>query len=150
MRMMYIFLVIAVGWSMAYDAGGTVRTVDFFTRHGMLFLACATFFPRLTLLFATPWLSSVFWWLGLVFCPRVLVAALATVNYVHTNPSLVMISWFVAAAGEFMEKRGIAGRKNFHFKMYRGGMGAGPTPSYPQAEPIPNKDDAIEAEFTKK
>lgn len=147
--MMYIFLVIAVGWSMAFDAGGMVRTVDFFSRHGYLFLVMATFFPRLTLLFATPWLSSIFWWLGLIFCPRVLIAALATVNYTHTNPTLVMISWFVAAGGEFMEKRGISNRKNFQFKFYRSGMGQGPAPSY-EAETIPNKDDAIEAEFTKK
>jgi hypothetical protein len=73
------------------------------------------------------------------------------VAYFHTNPFLVVISWIVALGGEAMEKAGIGGKRGkFVFKTYR----TGPMPGYQEDirshTVINNKDDAIEAEFTKK
>jgi hypothetical protein len=123
--------------------------VDFWKKHGVFFLIFISIFPRLTLLFSSVAFGGFFWWLGFFFFPRILVASLATVAYFHTNPVLVTISWLVAVSGEYFEKWGI--RKNrFIIRTHR--MGGGPPPF--QEEPHPHttikKDDAIEAEFTKK
>jgi hypothetical protein len=146
-------IVIAVAAKIALDMGHMeFGTVDFFQKHGILFLIFIALFPRLTLLFTSVASGGVFWWLGWVFCPRILVAGLATVAYFHTNPILVIISWIVAFGGEAAEKRGLGGRSRFVFKTYRGGP-ANPFQQEPQPASSPvfiNKDDAIEAEFTKK
>lgn len=91
--------------------------VNFFLRHGWFFLIFITFFPRLTLLFSSVPFGGIFWWMGLVFCPRLLVASLATVTYFKTNPLLVVISWLVALSGEVFEKWGL-GKNKIIFKRY--------------------------------
>jgi hypothetical protein len=83
--------------------------VDFYQRHGFFFLIAIAIFPRLTLLFSSVASGGLLWWLGFVFCPRFLVACLATVTYLRTNPILVTISWAMALSGESMEKMGIFG-----------------------------------------
>jgi hypothetical protein len=50
---------------------------NFWDVHGLLFLLGIAFFPRLAMLFATPW-GGVLWWLGLILVPRIQVAILAT------------------------------------------------------------------------
>jgi len=125
--------------------------VDFFQKHSVFFLIFITFFPRLTLLFSSVATGGFIWWLGFIFCPRILIASLATVSYFHTNPILVIISWIIALGGETMEKAGVGGQRGkFVFKTYR----SAPMPGAYENEPRPhtaiNKDDAIEAEFTKK
>jgi len=79
---------------------------DFWDHHGLLFIVCMFFFPRLTLLFATVW-GSVLWWLGWIFVPRVLAAVLATVMYWESNPLLVILAWVWALCLEPAEKGGV-------------------------------------------
>ena len=77
--------------------------MDYWQVHGWLFLIAATFFPRLTMLFAVSapfgWLA----WLGWLVAPHVTVAVLATAYYWHTNPILCVIAWFVAFGGTATE-----------------------------------------------
>lgn len=87
----------------------TASQVNFWDVHGILFVICLAFFPRLTMLFATVW-GGFFWWLGWLFAPRLLVAILATTHFWHTNPVLVVITWIWALAGEGGEK-GVAVKK---------------------------------------
>jgi hypothetical protein len=149
-----IFFILLVATSVMMDVSKTdFGTVDFFQKHGIFFLIFITLFPRLTLAFSSVASGGLFWWLGFIFCPRILVASLATVAYFHTNPILVVISWIVALGGETMEKAGIGGnRGKFVFKTYRSGPGPSPFSQgeRPRENVIINKDDAIEAEFTKK
>lgn len=77
---------------------------DYWDRHGFIFLACAAFFPRLTLLFGGVDWGGPLWWLGWLFAPRLLVAVLATFAYWHANPFLVIAAWLVALSGESSEK----------------------------------------------
>lgn len=121
--------------------------IDFFTRHGIFFLLFITLFPRLTLLFSSVPFGGFLWWIGLIFCPRILVACLATITYFRTNPILVVVSWLIAISGETAEKYGI-GRNHFHFKIwhpnwnYRTGDGTSPGKKR-------HGDTAIEAEYKK-
>lgn len=145
-----IFLILLVATSVLMDTMQTeFGRIDFWQKHGVFFLVFITFFPRLTLLFSSVASGGFLWWLGLIFCPRILVASLATVSYFHTNPILVVISWIIALGGETMEKAGIGGRKQFVFRTFK----AGPTPSYeeaPRSHTNIGSNDIIEAEFTKK
>lgn len=97
---------------------------NFFDVRGIFFLIFITLFPRLTLLFSSVPFGGVFWWAGFIFCPRILVAVLATVAYYYTNPILVVLSWMIALSGEYAEKwsmgkRGVFvrfGGKGFTYK----------------------------------
>ena len=80
---------------------------NYFEKRGVFFLLFITLFPRLTLLFSSVAFGGAFWWLGFFFCPRVLIAILATVSYFYTNPILVVISWMIALSGEVFEKWGM-------------------------------------------
>ena len=62
------------------------------------------FFPRLTLLFSNVPFGGLFWWLGWVFAPRLLVAILVTFNYWDSNFILCVLAWVWALAGEGTEK----------------------------------------------
>ncbi len=77
---------------------------DYWDVHGFLFLVFISIFPRLTLLFSSVAFGGIFWWLGFIFAPRMLVAILATVSYWNTNKVLVIISWLFAIGGESTEK----------------------------------------------
>jgi hypothetical protein len=77
---------------------------DYWDRHGFFFLLFITLFPRLTLLLSSVPFGGLFWWLGWLFAPRILVATLATVAYWYQNPILVVIAWLVAVGGESSEK----------------------------------------------
>jgi len=63
------------------------------------------FFPRLTLLFSSVAFGGLFWWLGFIFAPRLLVAILATTAYWQTNTVLVVLTWIWAVGGESAEKK---------------------------------------------
>lgn len=76
---------------------------NFWDHHGVFFLIFVTVFPRLTLLFATPW-GGLLWWLGWLFLPRLTVAILATTYYWEQNAILCIIAWFLAIPLEFGEK----------------------------------------------
>jgi len=79
-------------------------TVDYWNIHGFWFLVFISFFPRLTLFFSSVPFGGLFWWLGFIFTPRLLVAVLATVAYWNTNKFLVIASWLIAIGGESSEK----------------------------------------------
>lgn len=84
-------------------------TIDFFSKHGWIFLFSIALFPRLTLLISGLIAGSIefggfIWWLGFFFAPRILVAALATIAYWQTNPLLVIFAWLIALGGESSEK----------------------------------------------
>ncbi len=147
-----VFFILLVATSMMMDTFQTqFGTVNFFDKRGYFFLFFITIFPRLTLLFSSVVTGGFLWWLAFFFCPRILVATLATVAYFHTNPVLVTISWLVAIGGEVFEKYGISGgRKNrFVFRTYHAGQYQRPD-NYSSPQESIKKDDAIEAEFTKK
>lgn len=152
LRGIAIFFLLVVATSIMMDLSKLeFGTTDFFQKHGIFFLIFITIFPRLTLLFSSVATGGFIWWLGFIFCPRILVAGLATVSYFHTNPVLVTISWLVALGGETMEKLGIGSSRNkFVFRTVRmGGSSERPSGSFSEKATI-SSDDVIEAEFTKK
>lgn len=147
------FFILLVATSVMMDIFHTsFGNVDFFKKHGFFFLFFITIFPRLTLLFSSVVTGGFFWWLGFIFCPRILVASLATVSYFHTNPILVITSWLIALGGETVEKVGLGRRPRFVFRTFRSGPGpfSGPGQSERPAKPVIDNGDVIEAEFTKK
>ncbi len=148
-----VFFILLVGTSVMMDTFQTeFGRIDFFQKHGIFFLFFISLLPRVTLLLSSVASGGILWWLGFFFCPRILVASLATVSYFHTNPVLVTLSWIIALGGETMEKAGLGkGKRRFVFRTYRHGQSSGtpePTPS-PRQTTLGN-DDVIEAEFTKK
>lgn len=125
-------------------------TVNYWDKHGVFFLFFIAIFPRLTLLFSSVAFGGFLWWLGFFFCPRILVASLATVTYFHTNPVLVTLSWLIALGGEVFEKWGL-GRGRFRVHTYRGAdFSRGPESEIQRPHSTLSNDDVIEAEFTKK
>jgi hypothetical protein len=80
--------------------------MSFWDNHGVFFIFFMFFFPRLTLLFSSVPFGGFFWWLGWIFAPRLLVAILATMAYLQTNPMLVFLAWIWATLLEVFEKRG--------------------------------------------
>lgn len=148
-----IFFILLVATSVMMDVLQTnFGEIDFFQKHGVFFLIFITLFPRLTLLFSAVPTGGFLWWLGFLFCPRILVASLATVAYFHTNPVLVTMSWVVALGGETLEKLGIGGgRKRFVFRTVNMGTSGYHHQAEPMREqPVIDRDGVIEAEFTKK
>jgi hypothetical protein len=77
---------------------------SFWEYHGLWFIFFMAFFPRLTMLFATIW-GGFWWWLGLIFAPRLTVAILATMYFGGTNIVLVVFTWIWALSGEITEKK---------------------------------------------
>ncbi len=105
-RVIIIFLAISVvAFVSTRFLGIHFGTNDFWDYHGVLFLIAITFFPRLTLLFSSVPFGGIFWWLGWLFAPRILVAILATITYWNSNPILVTLSWLIAIGLESSEKR---------------------------------------------
>jgi hypothetical protein len=83
--------------------------IDYFNKHGLIFLTFLAIFPRVTLLFSGLLLHSIefggiIWWASFLLAPRILVATLATISYWNTNPFLVTLSWLIALGGESSEK----------------------------------------------
>ena len=124
-------------------------SVNYWDRRGVFFLFFIALFPRLTLLFSSVATGGILWWLGFLFIPRILVAALATVAYFHTNPVLVVMSWMIAIGGEVFEKWGL-GRSRFQVRTFT----HGPRATYPDGvhsgPAVSDQGDVIDAEFTKK
>ncbi len=110
LKIAILFLCITGATTLLYNyAGLELGKVDYFTKHGWIFLFSIALFPRFTLLVSGLLVGSitfggVVWWLGFFVAPRILVAILATVAYWNTNPILVIIAWLVALGGESSEK----------------------------------------------
>jgi len=111
---------------------------NFWEHHGILFLMFITLFPRLTLFFSSVPFGGLFWWLGFIFAPRILVAWLATVAYGRTNPFLVAMSWIVALSGESGEKYFV--RRRIHVVRHR-------SDSPTKADLSRSKESVIDADF---
>ena len=90
---------------------------NFWDHHGFFFLIFITVFPRLTLLFSSVSTGGLLWWLGFIIAPRILVAVLATISYLDSNPILVFISWVIALSGETTEKYNV--RRRFKVIRYK-------------------------------
>lgn len=109
-KFIFIFLAISVISTLLYNFTDIdFGKVDYFTKHGWIFLISIALFPRLTLLVSGLLVGSiefggVVWWLGFLFAPRILVATLATVSYWNTNQILVVLAWLIALGGESSEK----------------------------------------------
>lgn len=123
-------------------------TTNFWEKRGVFFLIFISFFPRLTLLFSSVATGGILWWLGFIFYPRLLVAVLATMAYLQTNPILVGIAWFVAISGELAEKKGIVANKRFIVRHYGTHHEQGPREFYGEKKNLGG--DYVEAEFEKK
>jgi hypothetical protein len=144
-----VFFVLMVATSMLFGAFSIdYGTTDFWQKHGWGFLIAITFFPRLTLLFSSVASGGLFWWIGFIFTPRLLVAILATIAYLHTNPLLVFAAWVVAISGEVVEKKGITHRHVMVRTYAPGGFARGPREFY-QPPVEQGHGDVIEAEFKK-
>jgi hypothetical protein len=78
---------------------------SFWEHHGFVFIFFMFFFPRLTLILSNVAFGGFFWWLGWIFAPRLLVAILATISYLPTNPVLVFLAWIWAIGLESNEKK---------------------------------------------
>ena len=110
LKILFIFLAITGASTLLYNYTDVdFGKVDFFVKHGWLFLISVALFPRLTLLISGLIVGSVefgglLWWLGFFFAPRILVATLATIAYWHTNQLLVVFAWLIALGGESSEK----------------------------------------------
>ncbi len=105
-RFVILFLTISVAAFIATRLLGIhFGTDNFWDYHGVLFLIAITLFPRLTLLLSSVPFGGLFWWLGWLFAPRILVAILATITYWNNNPVLVTLSWLIAIGLESSEKR---------------------------------------------
>lgn len=82
---------------------------DFWDVHGMAFVLCMCFLPRVTIVFMASarsipidvgLLSFTGWWIA----PRLTVAIVATPIYWDTNPALIILTWVWAVVGEVLEK----------------------------------------------
>ncbi len=105
LRFIFTFLILCALTTLSISFFGVeFGRFNYWDIHGPFLLVFLTFFPRLTLLFSSIPFGGLFWWLGFIFCPRYLVASLATLNYWHSNPILVTVAWFVALGGETSEK----------------------------------------------
>lgn len=109
-KIIIIFLAISAASTILYNYTDIdFGKIDFFSKHGYIFLFSIALFPRLTLLVSGLIVGSVefgglLWWLGFFFAPRILVATLATIAYWHTNQFLVVFAWLIALGGESSEK----------------------------------------------
>ena len=80
--------------------------MNFWDSHTLFFCIGMYFFPRLTLIFATPW-GGLLWWVGLIFLPRLMIALLATMYYGNTNPFLCGFVWLWAIRSDYLEQQRI-------------------------------------------
>lgn len=90
-----------------------MEQVNFWEVHGIFFILCMCFFPRLTMLFATTTGGGLLYWIGWLIAPRLTVAIIATTCFWHTNPVLCVLAWIWALVGEACEK-GTASRHGNH------------------------------------
>ena len=110
LKILFIFLAITGASTLLYNYTDiTFGKIDFFTKHGWIFLISIALFPRLTLFISGFMVGSIefgglVWWLGFFFAPRLLIAMLATVAYWNTNQILVILAWLIALGGESSEK----------------------------------------------
>lgn len=105
LKFLFVFIFLAIGHALSISLFQIeFGTVSYWSRHGIFLLIFLALFPRLTLLFSSIPFGGFFWWFGLFFFPRYLIAAIATLEYWQCNPILVTLAWLVAIGGETTEK----------------------------------------------
>jgi hypothetical protein len=82
----------------------TSKGEDFFTHHSIWQLLGWVFFPRIMFWFFSVITGGFWFWVGVFFVPRIMVAFWATTYYWNTNPIICVIAWVVALSGEGTEK----------------------------------------------
>ena len=88
--------------------------MDFWDVHGIGFIICLAFLPRLTMLLTgifMSWMCPLFLF-GWIFAPRLAVAIMASMVYFDTNPVLCILTWLWALGGESTEKKTCMGCGN--------------------------------------
>lgn len=89
----------------------SVEGQGFFVNHGILQLLGWVFFPRIMFIFFSAMTGGLFFWVGVLFIPRFMVAFWATTYYWDTNPILCILAWLIAIPSESAEKKTIIIRK---------------------------------------
>lgn len=84
---------------------------DFFTNHSFIQLLGWVFFPRLMFWFFSVITGGFWFWVGVLFVPRIMVAFWATTYYWSSNPFICVIAWIVALSGESAEKSAARSKK---------------------------------------
>lgn len=82
----------------------TTKGEDFFSNHSIIHLLAWVFFPRIMFWFFSVITGGFWFWVGVLFIPRIMVAFWATTYYWDTNPLICVIAWIVALSGESAEK----------------------------------------------
>lgn len=126
-KILIIFLAITGASTLLYNfTEFQFGNIDYFDKHGWIFLIALAFFPRVALFFAAITqniaIGGLLWWVGYFIAPRFLVALLATASYWHTNQILVIIAWLVALGGESSEKIMIFNKAKKAPKRYASGF----------------------------
>lgn len=98
--MMILVLTLAGCSTQVVTPSGT----DFWTNHGYLQLLGWFFFPRIMFWFFSVMTGGIWFWVGVLFVPRVMIAFWATTYYWNTNPILCVFAWIYALTGEGTEK----------------------------------------------
>ena len=84
--------------------------MDYWDKHGWIMLLMWTCFPRISFWFLSAMTGGFWFWVGVFFVPRIMVAFWATTFYWHTNPVLCFIAWVIALGGESAEKSAVKGK----------------------------------------
>jgi hypothetical protein len=101
---MWIILFSLLGLTGCSTEVVTPDGVNFWTNHTIWQLLGWLFFPRIMFWFFSAMTGGFFFWLGVFFVPRIMVAFWATVYYWDTNPILCIFAWIYALTGEMTEK----------------------------------------------
>ncbi len=97
--------------------------ISYWQDHGVFFLVGLFFLPRLTLLLSSVASGGLLWWVAWLFCPRLLIAFLATLAYWYANPVLVICAWLAALGAETTEKYVVVRQQ--HKRRYRNSIPQG-------------------------
>ena len=85
----------------------SVEGDDFFKNHGIIQLLGWLFFPRIMFWFFSVITGGFWFWIGVFFVPRVMLAFWATTYYWDTNPVLCLLAWLGCITIEGTEKKKI-------------------------------------------
>ena len=83
--------------------------INYWDNHNWAFLQLLLWmaFPRISFIFISLMTGGFFFWLGVIFVPRIMMAYWATYYYWDTNYILCIIAWFFVFCGESYEKKEI-------------------------------------------
>jgi hypothetical protein len=85
-------------------AAPDARPYEFLSTHSILHLVGWALVPRIMFFFFSIISGGLFFWIGVILIPRIMVAYWATVYYWDTNMFLCVVAWVIAIMGEVGEK----------------------------------------------